>query len=385
MPVTTEGNDPETHAATETLDAPSGAPRPRVALVGPRADSRGGVAGTVRLLHNSRLAADFRLMTVSTYQDGTIVRKALAAGRGLALLAWLCASRRVDLVHFHASAGSSLLRKTAGVAVARVARVPVVFHAHGGQIVREERELNGPLGRLQRRALRWALRSSDAVVALTPRSRRSLAARTRIRRSCVIPNAPDLPALAGRETSGRNRHVLFLGHLYRDKGVYELLDAFARLRSARPGLRLVMAGEGAEARRLRYEANRLGLSEAVELPGWVGSGEKAELLAKAACLALPSHDEGFPLALLEAMLAGVPVVATSVGGVPEIVEDGRHALLVAPHDPDALAAALARVIDDPKLAMRLSEAASRHARAEYTPDRLAERVGALYAELLATR
>jgi glycosyltransferase involved in cell wall biosynthesis len=374
-----------TPPSIEAPREPNDAPRPRVALVGPRADSRGGVAGTVRLLQSSRLAADFELLPVSTYQDGTLATKLVAAGRGLALLAWLCASGRIDLVHFHASAGGSLMRKTVGIALARAARVPVVFHVHGGQIVREERELNGPLGRLQQGALRWALRSSDAVVALTPGSRRSLAARTRIRRSCVIPNAPDLTALAEKERSGRDSLVLFLGHLYPDKGVYELLEAFATLRPSRPSLRLVMAGEGTEAHRLRLEANRLGLSAAVELPGWVGLDEKTELLARAACLALPSHDEGLPLALLEAMVAGVPVVATAVGGVPEIVEDGRHALLVPPRDPDALAAALARVLEDPNLAMQLSKAARRHARAEYTPDRLAERIGSLYRELLATR
>jgi glycosyltransferase involved in cell wall biosynthesis len=364
---------------------PSDAPRPRVALVGPRADSHGGVAATVRLLQSSRLTADFQLLCVSTYQDGSIATKALAAGRGLGLLAWLCASGRVDLVHLHSSAGASLMRKTVGIALARAARVPVVFHAHGARLVTEERKLNGPLGRLQRGALRWALRSSDAVVALTPGSKQSLVARTQIRRACVIPNAADLNNPERVMDSGRNRLILFLGHLYRDKGVYELLDAFASLQPSRPGLRLVLAGEGSEAHGLRSEASRLGLDGAVDLPGWVGPDAKAELLAEAACLALPSHDEGLPLALLEAMLAGVPVVATSVGGVPEIVEDGRHALLVTPHDPDALAAALARVLDDSKLAARLSETARRHARAEYTPDSLAERVSALYREVLASR
>jgi glycosyltransferase involved in cell wall biosynthesis len=339
----------------------------------------------VRLLQSSSLAADFQLLPVSTYRDGTFATKAVAAGRGLAKLAWLCASGRVDLAHFHASAGGSLMRKTMGIAVARAARVPVVFHAHGGRIVAEEHAPNGSLGRLQRGALRWALRSSDAVVALTPESRRSLAARARIRRLCVIPNAPDLAAAERVVSSGRNRLVLFLGHLYRDKGVYDLLDAFARIQPARSGLRLVIAGEGGEAHGLRVEASRLGLNGAVELPGWVGPDAKAELLAEAACLALPSYDEGLPLALLEAMLAGVPVVATSVGGVPEIVEHGRHALLVAPRDPEALATALARVLDDPKLAERLSEAARQHACAEYAPDRLADRVSALYREVLALR
>lgn len=369
------------------VDAPTDAPRPRVALVGPHADSRGGVAGTVRLLRRSRLAAQFELVPVSTYRDGTVATKVLEAGRGLALLAWLCARGRVDLVHFHASAGPSLMRKSVGIALARAARVPVVFHAHGGRLVAGEDELNGPLGQLQRSALRWALKSSDAVVALTPEAQRSLAARTRIRRSCVIPNAPDLTACRRVTISDRapGRIILFLGHLYRDKGIYDLLGAFARLHAARPGLRLVVAGEGNEARGLRSQANRFGLEGAVDIPGWVGPDAKTELLANAACLALPSHTEGLPLVLLEAMLAGVPVVATSVGGVPEIVEDGRHALLVPPHDSHALATALARVLDDQKLATRISEAARRHARAEYTPERLAERVGALYRDVLAAR
>jgi glycosyltransferase involved in cell wall biosynthesis len=311
--------------------------------------------------------------------------KAVEAARGLVSLAWLCASRRVDLVHLHASAGASLVRKSIGVALARAAGVPVVFHAHGGQLVTEERELNGAFGRLQRTSLRWALKSSDAVVALTPEAERSLTARTEIRRSFVIPNAPDVTVPQPAPISGRHRLILFLGHLYREKGVYELLDAFAQLRPARPGLRLVIAGEGSEAHGLRLHANRLGLSAAVELPGWVGPDAKAEMLAQATCLVLPSHTEGLPLALLEAMLAGVPVVATSVGGVPEIVEDGRDALLVEPHDPGALAAAIGRVLDDPELATQLSEAARRHARADYTPDRLAERVSALYREVLANR
>jgi glycosyltransferase involved in cell wall biosynthesis len=150
-------------------------------------------------------------------------------------------------------------------------------------------------------------------------------------------------------------------------------------------LRLVLAGEGHEASGLRSHVKRLSLNTAVELPGWVGPDTKAELLAEAACLVLPSHNEGLPLVLLEAMLAGVPAVATSVGGVPEVVEDGRHALLVAPHDPDALADALARILDDPRLAARLSEAGQRHARAEYTREKLAERVSALYGEVLSTR
>ena len=371
--------------AGAALDESTDPQHPTVALVGPCAESRGGVASTIRSLQHSRLADEFHLVPVSTYRDAGAARKALEATTGLGYLTWLCVSGRVDLVHLHVSAGASLARKSVGIGIARATGVPTVLHVHGGSGFHAGRASRSLLGRLEQRAIRWALESSDAVVALSADWERSLAARGRLRGSYVIPSAPELAVPIEATSLGPRRLVLFLGHLYRDKGVYDLLDAFAILRQTRPGLRLVLAGDGPEGLGLREEANRLGLNAAVELPGWVNPSEKAELLGSARCLVLPSYHEGLPLVVLEAMVAGVPVVATRVGGVPDIVKDGRDGLLVAPHDVGALADALARVLDDAKLAARLSDAAQRRALAEYTPDALAERVGGLYRKLLANR
>jgi glycosyltransferase involved in cell wall biosynthesis len=363
----------------ERTDAPR---RPTVALVGPRTDSRGGVAATLRSLLGSCLADDYHLVVVSTYRDGAAASKALEAAHGFATLIRLCASGRVDLVHVHASARGSLARKLLGIAVARATGVPVVLHVHSGSLFDSEYERTELRARFQRRAFRWALESSDAVVALTENWEQRLAARGRLRRSSVIPNAPELTLSAERTSPGPERLVLFLGHLYRNKGVHELLEAFAILRHARPDLRLVLAGEGSEADRLRLHTQQLRLDAAVEFPGWVGPETKAELLASAACFVLPSYREGLPLVLLEAMVAGVPVVATPVGGVPEVVQHDRHALLVPPHDAIALASAVGSVLDDPKLGARLSHAARRRALDEYSPDALAKRVGELYRQVL---
>jgi glycosyltransferase involved in cell wall biosynthesis len=358
---------------------------PTVALVGPSIDSRGGVAATLRTLCNSRLADDYGLVLVSTYRDGTTATKIAEATRGLAKLLRLCATGRVELVHLHASARGSLARKLLAIVVANGTKVPVVLHVHSGSLFEPEHKRSKLLDRLQRRTVRWALESSDAVVALTTGWERRLAARGRLQRLSVIPNAPELTVPNTTANSSRKGLVLFLGHLYRDKGVYELLDAFATLRSVRPGVRLVLAGEGHETEGLRTRAQTLGIDEIVELPGWVDPQAKAELLQRAACFVLPSYREGLPLALLEAMVSGVPIVATPVGGIPDVVQHDRHALLVPPRNADALAAALVQVFDDPRLAARLSGAAQRHALANYTPDALARRVGELYGEVLQAR
>jgi glycosyltransferase involved in cell wall biosynthesis len=357
--------------------------RPRVLLVGPRADSRGGVAATVRALQGSRLTDDFELVVVSTYRDGGVALKALEAARGLARMARLCAGAHAELVHLHASARGSFARKVVGIAIARATRVPVVLHVHSGSFFEHGGAQGGLLAKIQGRAVRWALESADGVVALTAGWERSLAGRGRLRRSTVIPNAPDLTAVTPARASESDELILFLGHLYRDKGVYELLEAFATLRATRPSLRLVLAGEGSEAEALRAQAQRLGLDGAVELPGWVDPSAKVDLLARAACFVLPSYREGLPLALLEAMVVGAPIVATPVGGVPDVVQDGRHALLVPPTDVDALVLAIGRLLDEPRVAERLARAAQERALAEYTPDALAERVGTLYRTVLA--
>jgi glycosyltransferase involved in cell wall biosynthesis len=167
--------------------------------------------------------------------------------------------------------------------------------------------------------------------------------------------------------------------------VHDLLDAFALLRRDDPELVLVLAGEGPEAAPLaaRVAADPL-LRGAVELPGWIGPDAKAQLLSRAGCLVIPSHDEGLPLSLLEAMVSGVPVVATRVGGIPEAVRDGVDGLLVPPADVPALAAAIASILGDGKLRDALTASAAERARERYSAESLAREMAEVFHEVLAS-
>src|SRR5437762_12325946 len=111
-------------------------------------------------------------------------------------------------------------------------------------------------------------------------------------------------------------------------------DAVAGLRAAVPDVRLVCAGGGDRIGVARY-AERLGIADAVKFTGWVGPSGKRALLEHAAVFALPSSDEALPVSLIEAMSAGVPVVASPVGGIPEVVADNASGFLVAPGDKGA--------------------------------------------------
>ncbi len=146
-------------------------------------------------------------------------------------------------------------------------------------------------------------------------------------------------------------HLAFVGRLDAVKGVPLLLEALAETRKSLHDLRLTLVGDGPDREALLDQARALDLSEAVEFAGYLSQTEVAALLAYADCLVLPSFAEGVPVVLMEAMAARLPVIATRVGGVSELVEDGVSGLLVPPGDVASLTQAINRVMKSDRAAM----------------------------------
>jgi len=295
--------------------------------------------------------------------------------------------RRIDLV----MAAEPFAGGLVGIRLGRAARVPVVVHIQGDLL-----DLPPALvGRVRARAMRWlTLRVARRATLVRCISRGVVDAcveagldRTRLR---LLPIRVDLarfdPTRTGaeglrvRERLGVAPGALLIvsaGSLTIHKGYSVLLEAFARLRKTMPGVNLVIAGEGPERSRLEADVDRLGLGNAARLPGWMMYADVPALLAASDVYAQPSFDEGIPRAVLEAMAMARPVIASRVGGLPELVREGTTGLLVPPGDPDALAAALARACGDRLLRERFGEA-GREAAGEYEMGRAIQQ----YAELL---
>jgi glycosyltransferase involved in cell wall biosynthesis len=162
------------------------------------------------------------------------------------------------------------------------------------------------------------------------------------------------------------------------KGIDVLVRALSLLEEPRPHLDLV--GIGLEEGKLRDLADRLKVGHKIRFRGQLDREGLAGCLAGATALVLPSRSENFPLAVLEAMHAGVAIVATRVGGIPEAVRDGKEALLVSPEDPVALARSLTRILRAPKLRESLAAAASLRAKG-FTWERAAAEYESLYASV----
>jgi glycosyltransferase involved in cell wall biosynthesis len=244
----------------------------------------------------------------------------------------------VALVHVHHSSYISFWRKAPLFAMAMLMRKPLVVSLHGGAFKEFYSGLPTPAQRWQRRVMRYACR----YLVLTE-SWRAWALQVEPRaRVEVVPNiAPQIPAdVPTYPVDAINPSLLFLGRVEPLKGVPELIAALALALEAGARWNLVLAGEGAIEQTLEA-ARQKGLPpEVVRCVGWVDGEEKSQLLRACSAVVLPSHIENMPVAVVESFAYARPVVATRVGGVPDMVSDGRDGMLVSPRNPTELADAL---------------------------------------------
>ena len=289
----------------------------------------------------------------------------------MAVLPGLLARGGFDVVHawlFHANILARLLRP--------FARCPVLSSERG--VEREKTALRVWVDRVTSPLTDLVLVNARAIAQVLETRERLDPAKIR-----VLENGVDLsrfqPALP---PSGPPR-LICVARLDPIKAHGDLLAALPPLIARWPGLTLDLVGEGPMRPALEAEARRLGVQASVRFLG--ARTDVPELLAQAHVFVLASLSEGMPGSVLEAMASGLPVVATRVGGTPEIVDEGRTGLLVPPGDPVALSKALSVVIEDPQLAGDYAEAGARRARERFTREAFIRRHEALYEEVARRR
>ena len=239
---------------------------------------------------------------------------------------------------------------------------------------------------------RWSLRAAYRVItvcgAFAKQLERMGVAPERLRvqhnsvRPFVTPEPDVIEQIRGQLRLGSEQVVLAVGRLSREKGHADLLRAMALLRQKGTAcnFRMLIVGDGPERQNLVRLSGQLGISDAVVFAGH--QLDVRPFYALATLLALPSHSEGSPNVVLEAMAAGIPIVATAVGGIVEILEDGQTGLVVAAHDPPAMAGGVRCILEDENLRTRLASAAREHATTVYTPEAQCRGLIGIYEEAL---
>ena len=296
------------------------------------------------------------------------------------LLTW-----RPRIVHLSITCGLAFWKESLFMLLGRAFGARVIAHVHGSkldeQIVRSSQ--------YARKAMGAALHVPHVVVVLSAYWRSLLLEHISLSLPImVVPNSVD-PAIAmameDQPLEREGNMVLFVGSLCRRKGVPDALQAVASVRQQVPEAHFVFVGPPETDRERSFmdplcrEAEKSG---GVSFPGLVTGAAKIQLFARASVFILPSYNENFPISLLEAMAMGLPVVATPVAGVVDMVQDGFNGFLVQPGDCQALTERIVRLLQDLQLRLTMGRANRDKVRRAYSPAMFAASINRLYSELL---
>jgi glycosyltransferase involved in cell wall biosynthesis len=311
----------------------------------------------------------------------------------IARLARLIRRVRPHILHTHTAKAGAVGRLAA--LLAGDARPPIVVHTFHGHVLRGYFD---PMRTAGFRALeRWLARSSTALVAVSPQVRDDLVALGIAPREqfAVVRLGIELEqrVAADRDGRGESRRILgigpdrfavgWIGRMTGVKRTQDVLRAFRRLRDQGVDACLCMIGDGPDRPAVERFAHELGIMRDTLFLGY--QEEVAQFYAAFDAMILPSINEGTPVSAIEALAAGRPVVATRVGGVPDVVREGEDGFLVEPGDVDALADRLARLAGDPALRERLGAAGRARVIPRYSVERLVDDHDLLYRSLLEAR
>jgi glycosyltransferase involved in cell wall biosynthesis len=359
-----------------TLDRARSAERAAVVLqFGPALSVRGGVSTVEQLIVDHVRGIELR--HVATMVDNSRAEKLGMFLRALVTLRSELREPRRTLVHIHFASRGSTLRKMLLAKMVLRARQPLILHAHGAAF---DRFFNG-LPPFLRRIVRDTLSRADRVVVLSSQWRDFFVREVGVpeRKVVILYNPTSLPRELPARTGRTRVQFLFLGRIGERKGAMHLLQAFGQLPvDLRARAHLIFAGDG-EVDALRMAARELG--EAVQVHSWVDTVQRDALLAESDVFVLPSFQEGVPMAMLEAMAYGLPVITTPVGGIPDVVTDGTEGYLIAPGDVGALTRAMAALIENESL--RLTLGTNARTRAErFDVEHFAAELTGIYRTLL---
>lgn len=339
-------------------------------MVGSAEQSGGGVASVIRLMKTMPFWQKHQCGWLGTQIQSSYGVKlwyALKAYAVALLTIW-----RYDIVHFHTVPDRiCLVIQMPVLLLALLGRKKIVMHVHMGN------QLEDHTGN---RLFVWCLNHADRVVLLARKWQNLF--------ECLFPGVTTPTAVvynACEETpavdySLKEKSIIFAAHLDENKRADLLMEAWRMLRNDYPEWRITIMGNG-DVERYRRMCREMGLADCVTFTGYVTGGRKADIWRRASIYCMCSRHEGFPMVVLEAWARGVAVVTTPVGGLPDVIEEGRNCLTFPFGDAKALAAQLRRIIDDEHPRRSMAEYSKAFVEKTFSPQKINEDIESLYEGL----
>lgn len=344
----------------------------KVLMVGPDRSVHGGISGVVNNYYEAGLDQKIDLCYIGTMVEGSKLRKLLKAAA--AFLVFCVKAPFFQIVHVNVASDSSYYRKAFFIRMAKLYRRKLIIHQHGGDF---ENFYGKQLSSRGRKSVQRVFAFGDTILVLSPAGKEFFSRIVDKNKIIVFPDSIRIPP-AVKKKYGQHK-LLFLGRLCKAKGIEELLKAVAELSEEYPDIKLYLGGiwEDKELEKLAA----LNASYVKDL-GWITGEEKSKYLAESDLFVLPSYFEGQSVSILEAMAYSCAVVASDIGGIPQMIEDGKTGILIRPKDAASLKDGLRKALEDEALCARLGANARKKAEEGFSIEKNMEHLLQIYGRIV---
>jgi glycosyltransferase involved in cell wall biosynthesis len=343
----------------------------KVIVLGPGRKTRGGISTVIKEYEQTDAWEEFNCKWIETYIDKGSFHKIAYFIKGF--FSYLRSILFHNIVHMHISWSTTAKRKFAFFLLAKALKKKIILHLHSGAEPVLSAKAQFPY--------KYMFKHADVTVFLAERIKNELNRHYQVQKSIVIYN----PCLSNKKKSitqfaDRKKQIVFAGTITEKKGYIDLIEAFAEIAPKYQEWKLIFAGNG-EIENAQRICKRLNIENQVELKGWINRDTLQELLAESSVFCLPSYTEGFPMAVLDAWSQGLPVVATPVGGLADVLIHDKNAMVFNPGDKNHLAVLLDELMADENKRQRISVESVKLSLNAFNIDTIAKQLRELYVTL----
>lgn len=357
----------------------------RIMLVGPDMSVKGGISTVIQGIILSELSDRHVFLHLATHRDDlTKVGKFVFGIKAYARFLNKVYTFRPDIIHIHSSFGASFYRKSVIILMSRMLRIKQINHIHGAAFD----AFYSNAGAFKKKIVKAVYNIPDTTVVLSNDGVEKICAICKRTSVICLNNFAILPsedkATALENYTVRENIVLFLGEVGKRKGAYDIPEIVEEVAKHIKNVRFIIAGNG-DLDQVSQLVKERGLSRFVVFIGWIGPKEKAEWLLKARIFLLPSYNEGLPMSILEAMSYGLPVISTTVGGIPELVQNDENGYLYQPGDIAGMSEGVLKLLKNEAQALTINHNNRLKIKDNYSLDAFAFKLDRIYAKTIGKK
>ena len=348
----------------------------KVLMIGPDIkNSHGGIASVLKSYNKTHLWDKYQITILDPYSEKGNILKIYSFIK--ASVIFIPKISKSDIVHLHLGGHISFLRKSFFLFLSKICKKKTILHFHNIKTIKYL--TNG--SKLLTPILDLAVNLADVMVVLSTSMKNELESLHKGKTIKILHNASHIPDKNKRMIEKNSCSIFYAGVICKDKGCYDLINSFRYILKRKPHAKLVMAGNG-EIKEIKKIAKDTGIEMSVRLTGWLNNNELEKEYKNATIFCLPSYTEGMPMALLEAMGYGLPVVTTPVGVITDFIKSGENGIITPVGDVKMLYENIIKLLDNHELRKKIGFAGKKFVTSECNSDKIAQKLDSIYSNIL---